>query len=91
MFRYRSHGIRLLGAALAICGAVCAFAQPKTLAQTQTSYTASPRTLTGIDVLEAENFSSLRGKRVGPVRAVGALRIGLITTDRSGCAGAADD
>ncbi len=78
MFRYRSHGIRLLGAMLAICGAVCALGAGR-FAQAQTSYTASPRTLTGIDVLEAENFSSLRGKRVGPVRAVGALRIGLIT------------
>jgi len=84
MFRYRSHGIRLLGAMLAMCGAICAFGRPKTLAQTQSSYTASPRTLTGIDVLEAENFSSLRGKRAsavreGPARVVGALRIGLVT------------
>lgn len=79
MFRYRSHGIRLLGAMLAMCGAVCSHWEPGAFAQAQTVYTASPRTLTGIDVLEAENFSSLRGKRVGPVRAVGALRIGLIT------------
>ena len=79
MFRYRSHGIRLLGAMLAMCGAVCSNWEPGAFAQAQTVYTASPRTLTGIDVLEAENFSSLRGKRVGPVRAVGALRIGLIT------------
>jgi uncharacterized protein YbbC (DUF1343 family) len=71
MFRYRSHRI-LLGAML--CGTISAFlclAEPQAAEQTPTqpkersSYTAGPRTRTGIDVLEQEKFAALRGKRVG--------------------------
>jgi uncharacterized protein YbbC (DUF1343 family) len=62
-----------LVATLAMCEVVCVHWEPGALAQAQPSYTPSSRTLTGIDVLETENFSSLRGKRGG------AVRIGLIT------------
>lgn len=61
--------------AAAIAGGVCIFgATPaKGPAQAAPSYTAGPRTQTGIDVLEEGNFAALRGKRSGPVR------VGLIT------------
>jgi uncharacterized protein YbbC (DUF1343 family) len=69
MFRYRSHSILLLAAILKVAlpsyaglripGPVRS-AEPERL-----SYTAGARVQTGIDVLEAENFALLRGKRVG--------------------------
>ncbi len=66
MFRYRSHPIFLLAAIVAVGFAL---ARPGATAQTrqnaQLSYTPGARTKTGIDALEAENFASLRGKRVG--------------------------
>lgn len=77
MFRYRSHYTMLsivqITAVLAICAAICVYWEPGAFAQAQPSYTSAPRTMTGIDVLESENFAALRAKRPGP------LRIGLIT------------
>src|ERR1700727_2065342 len=69
MFRDRSHST-LIGAIA--CTAIFAsfLAASSSVARGQSlpsasSYTASARTLTGIDVLEQENFAPLRGKRVG--------------------------
>jgi uncharacterized protein YbbC (DUF1343 family) len=68
MFRYRSHPILWLVAigfaASALASASADRNAPLPLQETS-SYTASPRTQTGIDVLEAEGFATLRGKRVG--------------------------
>jgi uncharacterized protein YbbC (DUF1343 family) len=69
MFRDRSHSI--LSRAIvfsAIVGLFVVQILPATRGQSlpsAPSYTASARTLTGIDVLEQENFAPLRGKRVG--------------------------
>jgi uncharacterized protein YbbC (DUF1343 family) len=61
----------------AIAGGMCIFAGARAAQQgtpqAGSSYTAGPRTQTGIDVLEQEQFAALRGKRAG------AVRIGLIT------------
>jgi len=68
MFRYRSHLILWL-AAIGFVGNVLASVSadpnaPLQLPETS-SHTASARTQTGIDVLEAQKFAALRGKRVG--------------------------
>jgi len=69
MFRYRSHSILLLAAILALPGVSHAAGRLPGAArsgeQERLSYTASAHVQTGIDTLEAENFASLRGKRVG--------------------------
>ena len=52
-------------AIMAICAGVCVHWEPDALAQAQSFYTPGARTMTGIDVLELENFSALRGKSVG--------------------------
>jgi uncharacterized protein YbbC (DUF1343 family) len=69
MFRYRSHSIFLLAAILAVPGiSHTGSRMPGTARsgeQARLSYTASARVQTGIDVLEAENFAPLQGKRVG--------------------------
>jgi uncharacterized protein YbbC (DUF1343 family) len=69
MFRYRSHSILLLAAILAVAGVSHTAGRLPGAArsgeQERLSYTASARVQTGIDVLEAENFAPLRGKRVG--------------------------
>jgi uncharacterized protein YbbC (DUF1343 family) len=69
MFRYRSHSILLLAAILAVPGASHTGGWMPGAArsgeQVRLSYTAGGRVQTGIDVLEAENFAPLRGKRVG--------------------------
>jgi uncharacterized protein YbbC (DUF1343 family) len=68
MFRYRSHAILLLAAALP-ASPVAAAGRPAHLPgqPERLSYTAGAGTRTGIDVLEQENFALLRGKRVGLV------------------------
>ena len=69
MFRYRSHSILLLAAILAVPGVSHSAGRLSGAArsgeQERLSYTAGARVQTGIDVLEAENFAPLRGKRVG--------------------------
>jgi uncharacterized protein YbbC (DUF1343 family) len=69
MFRYRSHSILLLAAILAVAGVSHTGSRMPGTArsgeQPRLSYTASARVQTGIDVLEAENFAPLQGKRVG--------------------------
>jgi uncharacterized protein YbbC (DUF1343 family) len=69
MFRYRSHSILLLAAILAVAGVSHTGSRMPGTArsgeQARLSYTASARVQTGIDVLEAENFAPLQGKRVG--------------------------
>jgi len=69
MFRYRSHSILLLAAILAVPGVSHSASRLSGAArsgeQERLSYTAGARVQTGIDVLEAENFAPLRGKRVG--------------------------
>lgn len=66
MFRYRSRPLLLL-AALGVL--LCLFAGPRAAAQIQSqadsSYTASTRAQTGIDVLAKQKFAPLRGMRVG--------------------------
>ena len=68
MFRYRSRPVLWL-VAIGLASSALASASadrntPLPLQQTS-SYTASARTQTGIDVLEREGFATLRGKRVG--------------------------
>jgi uncharacterized protein YbbC (DUF1343 family) len=69
MFRYRSHSILLLAAILAVAAVSHTGSRMPGTArsgeQPRLSYTASARVQTGIDVLEAENFAPLQGKRVG--------------------------
>ena len=69
MFRYRSHSILLLAAILVVPGVSHSAGRLSGAArsgeQERLSYTAGARVQTGIDVLEAENFAPLRGKRVG--------------------------
>jgi uncharacterized protein YbbC (DUF1343 family) len=69
MFRYRSHSILLRAAILAVPGVSHSASRLSGAArsgeQERLSYTAGARVQTGIDVLEAENFAPLRGKRVG--------------------------
>ncbi|MGD0962923.1 MAG: DUF1343 domain-containing protein [Candidatus Acidiferrales bacterium] len=68
MFRYRSHAILLLACTLAVSfDAACELAAAPSGHQERLSYTARGPTRTGIDVLEQENFASLRGKRLGLV------------------------
>ena len=73
MFRYRSH--RILPAAMlwGTISALLCLVEPQAAGETPTrpqerssyTYRASPRTQTGIEVLEQERFAALRGKRVG--------------------------
>jgi uncharacterized protein YbbC (DUF1343 family) len=69
MFRYRSHPVLLLAAILAAPSAPFFADRPPRAAQSgqyeRLSYTAGAHSQTGIDVLEAENFAVLKGKRVG--------------------------
>lgn len=69
MFRDRSHSILVRAIAFAaIVGSFAAAKPPQASGQSlppASSYTAGAHTLTGVDVLEQEDFAALRGKRVG--------------------------